>query len=312
MKLNKNQLLLGVAVLVIVVTGILILVTASKGSGNFSILSGGSQSPQAIAKKSIDYLNKNVLQGRTATLGTVTKENGVIKMQVKIDNSSYDSYATADGKLFFPEAFMLDGASATPSNNTTASGKTTVDIKNVNTAGQPFVGSATAPVVLAEWADYQCPFCKKMEQEVMPQFYTDYVKTGKVKIVYKDYEFLGADSQTLGQFARAVWAVAPDKFWDWHKAMFDNQGTENTDWATHAKIMSITTAAIGASDASKVSQLVSANASTYQKLMDADKAEGSSFGISGTPGFILGTQVISGYTDYATLKADVEAVLNKK
>ncbi len=190
--------------------------------------------------------------------------------------------------------------------------QTAADISKVNIAGDPYIGNINAPVVIAFWSDYQCPFCKKAVQESMPQIITDYVNTGKAKIVFKDWAFLGADSNTLGEFARAVWAVAPDKFGAWHKAIFDNQGTENTGWATHDKIMSITTAAIGASDANKASQLAASNGGEYLKTMDADKTEGSSFGITGTPGTIIGKQLIVGAQPYDAFKSAIDQVLSGK
>ncbi len=187
-----------------------------------------------------------------------------------------------------------------------------VDISQVKTAGEPFIGQANAPVTIAYWYDYQCPFCKQNEETAMPQIITDYVDTGKVKIVFKDFQFLGPDSQTLGQFSRAVWAAAPDKFYLWHKAVYDNAGTENTGWATHAKIMSITTSVLGAAEANAVNQLVITNSATYQKEMDADKAEGTAFGISGTPGFIIGKQLIEGAQPYAAIKQVIDLTLAGK
>jgi protein-disulfide isomerase len=188
----------------------------------------------------------------------------------------------------------------------------TADISKVKLTGEPFIGSATAQVTIAYWYDYQCPFCQRNEQTAMPQLIKEYVDTGKAKIVFKDYQFLGPDSQTLGQYSRAVWAVTPDKFYLWHKAMFDNQGTENTGWATQAKILSITTSVLGASDTSKVVAAVKANGTTYQQQMDADKAEGSAMGISGTPGMIIGKQLVSGAVPYAQMKTAVDTVLNGK
>jgi protein-disulfide isomerase len=188
----------------------------------------------------------------------------------------------------------------------------TADISKVRLTGEAFIGSATAPVTIAYWYDYQCPFCQRNEQAAMPQLIKEYVDTGKAKIVFKDYQFLGPDSQTLGQYSRAVWAVTPDKFYLWHKAMFDNQGTENTGWATQAKILSITTSVLGASDTSKVVAAVKANGTTYQQQMDADKAEGSAMGISGTPGMIIGKQLVSGAVPYAQMKTAVDTVLNGK
>ncbi len=160
-------------------------------------------------------------------------------------------------------------------------------ISKVKIAGEPFIGKQDAPVTMAYWYDYQCPFCQRNEEETMPQIVKEYVDTGKLKIVFKDYQFLGPDSQTLGQFSHAVWEAAPDKFYAWHKVVYDNQGTENTGWATHAKIMSITTSVLGADTANKVDQLVKTKGAAYQNIMDSDKSEGTYMGISGTHGAII-------------------------
>lgn len=187
-----------------------------------------------------------------------------------------------------------------------------VDVSNVNTENEPFIGSPNTPVTIAYWYDYQCPFCKQNEETAMPQLVKEYVDTGKVRIVFKDFQFLGDDSQTLGQYARAVWAVAPDKFYRWHKFVYDNQGQENSGWATQVKIRSMTTGVLGATDAATVEQFVKTNATTYQKEMDADKAEGAAFGISGTPGLIIGKQLVEGAQPYAQIKAAVDAALKSK
>ncbi len=201
-------------------------------------------------------------------------------------------------------------ATPTPGVATTAQQPTApvVDASKVKTAGEPFIGNPNAHITIAYWFDYQCPFCKQNEQTVMPQIITDYVNTGKAKIVFKDFEFLGPDSQTLGQTGRAVWEVAPDKFYQWHKAVYDNSGTENTGWATPAKIRSITEGVLGVAITNQVLALAASKGTEYQKAMDADKAEGSAFGINGTPGFIIGKQLVSGAQPYAQLKAAIDAV----
>lgn len=184
-----------------------------------------------------------------------------------------------------------------------------VDVRKVNISGEPFIGNANAPVTIAYWYDYQCPFCQRNEEQVMPQLIKNYVYTGKVKIVFKDYQFLGSDSQTLGKLSRAVWEITPSKFYQWHKAIFDSQGTENTGWATTDKILAISTGVLGATDAQKAMQLADKNAAAYQKEMDADKAEGSAMGISGTPASIIGTELVSGAQPYASFQAAIEAAL---
>lgn len=187
-----------------------------------------------------------------------------------------------------------------------------VDISKVKITGEPYTGKENAPVTIAYWYDYQCPFCKQNEETVMTQIVKDYVDTGKVKIVFKDFQFLSEDSQRLGKVSRAVWDIAPSKFYQWHKAVYDNQGTENTGWATDAKILSITTGVLGTSDAQKVVQLAVKNADVYQKEMDTDKAEGGAMGINGTPGTIIGKQLISGAQPYAAFKQAIDAALQRK
>ncbi len=186
------------------------------------------------------------------------------------------------------------------------------DITKVSTSGEPYIGSATAPVTIAYWFDYQCPFCKQDEQTVLPEIIQNYVNAGKVKIVFKDFAFLGPDSTTLGEYARAVWAVDPANFYKWHKAMFDNQGEENTGWATQDKIMSVTTSALGANEAAQVAKLVATNGTVYEQSMAADKAEAENFGIEGTPAALIGTQVITGAEPYANFQQVIDAQLKNK
>lgn len=100
----------------VLVTGVLIWAKPNAGSV-LSLLNMGVGVDQ-IAKDSVDYLNKNVLQqGQTAELVSATKESGVVKMKIKIGGNTYDSYATLDGKLLFPEAFTIS-PTATAQTNT--------------------------------------------------------------------------------------------------------------------------------------------------------------------------------------------------
>ncbi|HRH24514.1 MAG TPA: thioredoxin domain-containing protein, partial [Candidatus Paceibacterota bacterium] len=101
-----------------------------------------------------------------------------------------------------------------------------VDIKNLSIGSSPVLGSATAPVTMAVWFDYQCPFCKKYDMETVAQVYANYVESGKVKIVLKDFQFLGSDSDAAALFARAVWDAYPDKFYPWFQAMMEAQDDE--------------------------------------------------------------------------------------
>jgi protein-disulfide isomerase len=195
---------------------------------------------------------------------------------------------------------------------TTTAGTTpaaTVNAAQVSATGNPTIGDSNAPLTIAYWFDYQCPFCKQNEATVMPQLIKDYVDTGKVKLVYKDFSFLGTDSDTLGHYGRAVWAVAPEKFEAWHSAIYADQGEENTGWATAAEIQKITVSVLTAAQTAQVVQLAQANATKYQSAMDADKQEGEQDGIQGTPAMLIGNQLVAGAESYAQVKAVIDQQL---
>jgi protein-disulfide isomerase len=183
------------------------------------------------------------------------------------------------------------------------------DIAKVSQKGVPFIGDPNAPAVMAYWFDYQCPFCKQNEEAVLPRLISDYVKTGKLKILFKDYAFLGPDSQTAGFAARAVWEIASDKFYEWHKAMYDQQGEENSGWAKKENILALTKTIAGI-EVGKVEQLMRDHAAEYQKAIEADGAEGASMGVNGTPGALVGRQLIIGAQPVDQFKAAIEAELS--
>lgn len=177
---------------------------------------------------------------------------------------------------------------------------------NVN---DPFVGNANAPLTIALWTDYQCPFCKRFEEDSITGIYNDYVKSGKAKIIFKDFAFLGPDSTTAAIAGRAVWEVDQSKYYAWRTEMYAKQGAERSGWASKDKVIAITSSVLGASEAARVSSLMETKKDVYQKAIDADKQEGSSLGVTGTPGTIIGKQFVNGAQSYQTVKPIVEASL---
>lgn len=209
------------------------------------------------------------------------------------------------GKQFLDVTRLVYGAQQPAGEAATS----TADITKINQEGVPFIGDPKAPVVLAYWFDYQCPFCRESEEKVMPQLVADYVKPGKLKILFKDFAFLGPDSQTAALAAHAVWEVAPDKFYDWHKAMFDHQDDENAGWGKKEDILALTKTIPGI-DAAKVEQLMTDHATDYKKAVDADVAEGNAMGINGTPGVVVGKKLIVGLQPYDQFKGAIDGELS--
>lgn len=182
-----------------------------------------------------------------------------------------------------------------------------VDFANVSLDG-PFIGNPEAPAGMAYWFDYQCPFCLQVEQQVMPQIIEQYVNTGKLRIYFKDYQFLGDDSFEAAIASRAVWVAAPELFSAWHTALFSKQDRENGGWGNRDDILALL-ATIEGLDAKKVEQLMTDNADAYLARIDRDLQEGGRFGIQGTPGTVIGTQLISGAQPFAKFREAIERAL---
>ena len=195
-----------------------------------------------------------------------------------------------------------------------------VDIKNVKTDGDPFIGDPNAPVTIAFWSDFQCPFCKAFEVGGIPQIQTppalpdiikNYVDTGKAKVVFMDFVFLGNDSVTAALYNRSVWKLYPKQYFAWRTAMYKAQDQEGDQGFGNAASIDKLDATIPGLDAAKITVDVKANASAYQAMNDADKAEAAKAGVSSTPSFIIGTQKIEGAYPYANFQAAIEAALAK-
>ncbi len=194
----------------------------------------------------------------------------------------------------------------------TAPDKVVVDIKKVNTTSSPYVGNSDAPVTIAAWEDFQCPFCKRFETDTLPQIMDAYVKTGKVKIVFKDFSFLGNDSITAGVYGRAVWNLYPEKYFVWREAMFKAQDQEGDQGFGNATSIDTLDATIPGIDAAKITADVASNKDAYQSAIATDKAELQTLACSdhcGTPSFIVGKQFISGAVPFATFQQAIDPLL---
>ncbi|MDP2641530.1 MAG: thioredoxin domain-containing protein [Candidatus Yanofskybacteria bacterium] len=180
------------------------------------------------------------------------------------------------------------------------------DLGEAKTEGRPFIGSPTAPLTLAYWLDFQCSYCKKFEQETLPLIIQEYVNSGELKVVFKDLQFLSPLSQAAGIVGKAVWEAAPSQYLDWQIAMFDQQGK----WQSEQDIIALA-GEVGL-DAERISMLLEQNRSRYQAALDADRAEAGSFGITGTPGFLIGGRTISGAQPFAVFSQVIDEVLQQQ
>jgi len=199
--------------------------------------------------------------------------------------------------------YFGSGAPARQAQQVAPEGETLeVDISKVDVSGSPYIGNPDAPVVMAVWFDYQCPFCKSFELETIAELEKNYVDTGKLKIVYKDFQFQGPDSTNTALFGRAMWEAYPEQFSAWFK------GVAGLTEESLANVKAVAARLPGV-DADRVERLMNEKKAEYEAAIGADYAEGVSFGIQGTPGSIIGTSFVNGAQPYEVVSALIDSEL---
>jgi len=165
------------------------------------------------------------------------------------------------------------------------------------------LGDANAPVTVIEYADFQCPICKRAETSVVSQIERDYVTSGHVKIEFRMFPFLGQDSFNAAQAAEA--ARDQGKFWEYHDALYNAQGAENSGAFSYDKLVALAQK-IGL-DVPAFEAALSSNAHLADVQKEADTARSN--GISSTPTFFIGDKKIVGVQPYGEFQSAIDAAL---
>ena len=100
--------------------------------------------------------------------------------------------------------------------------------------GSPILGNPDATITILEWGDYQCTFCYKFHQNTLDTIYDYFIKTGKVKLVFKDFPLNGPDSLLAAQAAYC--AEDQGKYWQYHNELYKNWAGEKTGWITRESL----------------------------------------------------------------------------
>ena len=100
--------------------------------------------------------------------------------------------------------------------------------------GSPIMGDSNAPITVLEWGDYQCTFCYRFHENTLNIINEDFIKTGKVKLVFKDFPLNGPDSVLAAQAAYC--ADDQEKYWEYHNELYKNWAGEKTGWITRESL----------------------------------------------------------------------------
>ena len=98
----------------------------------------------------------------------------------------------------------------------------------------PFLGSENAPITLIEFSDYQCPFCGRFWSQTLDQIKTEYIDTGKVKFVYRDFPLdsihpFATPAAEAAECVRDAAGGSNEAYFEYHDKIFTNQQALNNE-----------------------------------------------------------------------------------
>jgi len=147
--------------------------------------------------------------------------------------------------------------------------------------GSPILGNLDAPVTLVEFGDYQCHFCNVFFHSTEDDILKNYVETGKVRMIFKDYNIIGPDSISASHGAHC--ADDQGLFWEYHDILYSNWTGENNGWASSENLVKF--AQEINLDMDEWSECIT-NRSHSQTIL-ASNEDAKTLGITGTPAFFV-------------------------
>ena len=103
---------------------------------------------------------------------------------------------------------------------------------NVSADDDPFLGNPKAKVRIIEFSDFQCPFCRKFWEESFAEIKKDYIDTGKVMMVFRDFPLDFHPAATPSAQGGGC-AQEQGKFWEYHDKLFIEQGNKGSGTITY-------------------------------------------------------------------------------
>lgn len=166
-------------------------------------------------------------------------------------------------------------------------------------------GNPNAPVTIVEFSDFQCSFCARFFMQTLPQIRSEYIDTGKVKLIYRDFPLNSLHPQATPAALAAECAKEQDKFWEMHDLIFQNQGSLSDasykQWASDLGL-----------DTTQFNDCL--DSGKYAEEVSKDLQDGVSAGVGGTPSFFVcraedDCEFIRGAQQFNVFKQVIDAAL---
>lgn len=167
------------------------------------------------------------------------------------------------------------------------------------------VGSASAPVAIEEWADYQCPACGTFARTTQGQLLDTYIAAGRVRFTYRNFAFLGSESRWAAEAAEC--AADEGRFWQFHDLLYASQAGENRGTFAKAKLKAMGAAiGLGASFAACI------DSGRHERAVRDEAVKGQALGVQATPTLFVNGRLVRGAVSMDQLRAIIDPLLAGK
>lgn len=166
-----------------------------------------------------------------------------------------------------------------------------------------FKGDPHSPVTIIEFADFQCPYCGRFFAQTEPQINEQYIQSGKVRLGYFHFAFLGPESNWAAEASEC--ASDQDKFWEYHDKLYSSQSGENQG-------------AFNKDNLKKFAQELGLDTSAFNECLDSGKytqliqdesSMASSIGVRSTPTFLINGRAIIGAQPFEIFQQTIDSLL---
>jgi protein-disulfide isomerase len=184
--------------------------------------------------------------------------------------------------------------------------------QDITISEAPFLGQPNAAVVLVEFTDYQCPFCRRHTARTKPRLIKEYVETGMLKYVLREFPLAQIHPQAPKASEAALCAGDQGKYWEINEVLFANQRKLSiAELKTYADDLGL--------DMARFNECL--DGAKYTERVAADLKDGANAGVRGTPSFFLGvsdpddpgkfraTRMLRGAQPYAAFKQAIDQLI---
>jgi protein-disulfide isomerase len=164
------------------------------------------------------------------------------------------------------------------------------------------LGEPDAPVTIVEFSDYQCPYCASYVADTWPKIKSEFIDTGRVRYVFKDYPLPGLHPRAPQAHAAARCAGDQGAYWSMHHRLFEEQ----SKWGSGSNpgtIFEGFAADLGLETSRFQTCLESGK---WDDAVDKDVSEGASLGVRGTPTFFVNGYPLVGAQPLETFEQAVQ------